>query len=180
MIGPKGKSVEVQVRTQEMHRRAEFGIAAHWGYKERSTAGDLAWLQRMADWQQEADDPSEFMETLKVDLEQDEIFVFTPKGKVITLAAGATPVDFAYAIHTDIGHRCIGARVNGRLVPLDSTLSSGDTVEIFTSKVDGAGPSNDWLQFVRTPKARTKIRQWFSRERRVDALETGQIGRAHV
>jgi guanosine-3',5'-bis(diphosphate) 3'-pyrophosphohydrolase len=174
VVGPSGKAVEVQIRTQEMHRRAEFGVAAHWGYKEREPAEDLLWLQRMVDWQQETSDPGEFMEALKIDLEYDEVFVFTPKGKVITLAAGATPVDFAYAIHTDVGHRCIGARVNGRLVPLDSTLASGDTVEIFTSKVEGAGPSRDWLQFVNTPKARTKIRQWFSRERRVDAIDNGR------
>ena len=174
VVGPQGKAVEVQIRTQEMHRRAEFGIAAHWGYKEREPADDMVWLQRMVDWQQETSDPGEFMESLKIDLEYDEVFVFTPKGKVITLATGATPVDFAYAIHTDVGHRCIGARVNGRLVPLDSTLVSGDTVEIFTSKVEGAGPSRDWLQFVRTPRARTKIRQWFSRERRVDAIDNGR------
>jgi GTP pyrophosphokinase len=174
VVGPAGKPVEVQIRTEEMHRRAEYGIAAHWGYKEHEPADDMLWLQRMVDWQQETSDPSEFMESLKIDLEYDEVFVFTPKGKVITLATGATPVDFAYAIHTDVGHRCIGARVNGRLVPLDSTLASGDTVEIFTSKVEGAGPSRDWLQFVHTPKARTKIRQWFSRERRVDAIDTGR------
>ncbi len=174
VMGPTGKPVEMQIRTQEMHRRAEYGIAAHWGYKEHEPADDMLWLQRMVDWQQETSDPSEFMESLKIDLEYDEVFVFTPKGKVITLATGATPVDFAYAIHTDVGHRCIGARVNGRLVPLDSTLTSGDTVEIFTSKVEGAGPSRDWLQFVHTPKARTKIRQWFSRERRVDAIDTGR------
>ncbi len=174
VVGPQGKAVEVQIRTQEMHRRAEYGIAAHWGYKEREPAQDLAWLQRMVDWQQETSDPGEFMESLKIDLEYDEVFVFTPKGKVVTLAIGATPVDFAYAIHTEVGHRCIGARVNGRLVPLDSALASGDTVEIFTSKVEGAGPSRDWLQFVRTPRARTKIRQWFSRERRVDAIDTGR------
>src|SRR3984893_6730874 len=175
VVGPGGKPVEVQIRTQEMHRRAEFGIAAHWGYKEQqSPAEDLAWLQRMVDWQHETSDPAEVMETLKIDLEQAEVFVFTPKGKVITLPVGATPVDFAYSIHTEVGHRCIGARVNGRLVPLDSTLSSGDTVEIFTSKVQGAGPSRDWLQFVQTPRARSKIRQWFSRERREDAIETGR------
>jgi guanosine-3',5'-bis(diphosphate) 3'-pyrophosphohydrolase len=174
VIGPRGKAVEVQLRTHEMHRRAEYGVAAHWGYKERSPVEDLAWLQRMVDWQQETDDPAEFMQTLKVDLEQDEVFVFTPKGKVITLPTGATSVDFAYAIHTEIGHRCIGARVNGRMVPLDSALHSGDTVEIFTSKVEGAGPSRDWLQFADTPKARSKIRQWFSRERRVDAMDTGR------
>jgi GTP pyrophosphokinase len=174
VVGPRGKAVEVQIRTSEMHRRAEYGVAAHWGYKERSQAEDLAWLQRMVDWQQETDDPAEFMQTLKVDLEYDEVFVFTPKGKVITLATGATPVDFAYAIHTEVGHRCIGARVNGRLVPLDGALQSGDTVEIFTSKVAGAGPSRDWLQFVHTLRARSKIRQWFSRERRVDAMDNGR------
>ncbi|MGH9183540.1 MAG: RelA/SpoT family protein [Acidimicrobiales bacterium] len=181
VVGPEGKPVEVQIRTEEMHRRAEVGIAAHWGYKEQSSpAEDLAWLQRMVDWQQETSDPSEFMESLKIDLEQDEVFVFTPKGKVITLPTGATAIDFAYAIHTEVGHRCIGARVNGRLVPLDSALASGDTVEIFTSKVEGAGPSRDWLQFVHTPKARSKIRQWFSRERREDAIETGrdELGKA--
>ena len=174
VIGPQGKAVEVQIRTAEMHRRAEQGIAAHWGYKERSGVDDLAWLRRIVDWQQDTADPAEFMETLKVDLEQDEVFVFTPKGKVIPLPAGATAVDFAYTIHTEIGHRCIGARVNNRLVPLDAALQSGDTVEIFTSKVQGAGPSRDWLQFARTPRARSKIRQWFSRERRSDAIETGR------
>ena len=175
VVGPQGKPVEVQIRTDEMHRRAEYGVAAHWGYKEKdASAKDMAWLERMVDWQQETADPNEFMESLKVDLEQDEVFVFTPKGKVITLAAGATPVDFAYAIHTEVGHRCIGAKVNGRLVPLDSTLASGDSVEIFTSKVEGAGPSRDWLQFAQTPRARSKIRQWFSRERREDAIETGR------
>jgi len=174
VVTARGKPVEVQIRTHEMHRRAEHGIAAHWGYKERSQAEDLAWLQRMVDWQQDTSDPTEFMHTLKVDLEQDEVFVFTPKGEVITLAAGATPVDFAYAIHTEVGHRCIGARVNGRLVPLDSTMQSGDSVEIFTSKVEGAGPSRDWLQVAQTPRARSKIRQWFSRERRVDAMDSGR------
>jgi guanosine-3',5'-bis(diphosphate) 3'-pyrophosphohydrolase len=175
VVGPQGKAVEVQIRTREMHQRAEFGIAAHWGYKEnRSPQEDLGWLQRLVDWQQETADPTEFMEVLKVDLEQDEVFVFTPKGDVVTLPAGATAVDFAYTIHTEVGHRTIGARVNGRLVPLDSALASGDSVEIFTSKVAGAGPSRDWLRFVGTPRARSKIRQWFSRERRDDAIETGR------
>jgi GTP diphosphokinase / guanosine-3',5'-bis(diphosphate) 3'-diphosphatase len=175
VVGPQGKAVEVQIRTKEMHQRAEYGIAAHWGYKEnRSPQEDLGWLQRLVDWQQETADPTEFMEVLKVDLEQDEVFVFTPKGDVVTLPAGATAVDFAYTIHTEVGHRCIGARVNGRLVPLDSALASGDSVEIFTSKVAGAGPSRDWLRFVQTPRARSKIRQWFSRERREDAVETGR------
>ena len=176
VVGPEGKPVEVQIRTEEMHRRAEYGIAAHWGYKEqrsarpRTSSGCSGW----STGSRRPTDPAEFMQTLKIDLEQDEVFVFTPKGKVITLPTGATPVDFAYAIHTEVGHRCIGARVNGRLVPLDSALASGDTVEIFTSKVEGAGPSRDWLQFVQTPRARTKIRQWFSRERRVDAIDTGR------
>jgi GTP diphosphokinase / guanosine-3',5'-bis(diphosphate) 3'-diphosphatase len=175
VVGPQGKAVEVQIRTKEMHQRAEFGIAAHWGYKEnRSPQEDLGWLQRLVDWQQETSNPTEFMEVLKVDLEQDEVFVFTPKGDVVTLPAGATAVDFAYTVHTEVGHRCIGARVNGRLVPLDSALASGDSVEIFTSKVAGAGPSRDWLRFIQTPRARSKIRQWFSRERRDDAIETGR------
>jgi guanosine-3',5'-bis(diphosphate) 3'-pyrophosphohydrolase len=175
VVGPQGKAVEVQIRTREMHQRAEYGIAAHWGYKEnRSPQEDLGWLQRLVDWQQETANPTEFMEVLKVDLEQDEVFVFTPKGDVVTLPSGATAVDFAYTVHTEVGHRCIGARVNGRLVPLDSALASGDSVEIFTSKVAGAGPSRDWLRFVQTPRARSKIRQWFSRERREDAIETGR------
>jgi GTP pyrophosphokinase len=174
VVGPQGKPLEVQIRTREMHRRAEFGVAAHWGYKDRSPEADAAWLQRIVDWQQETSDPREFMESLKIDLEQDEVFVFTPKGDVVTLAAKATPIDFAYAIHTEVGHRCIGARINGRLVPLDSHLSSGDAVEIFTSKVAGAGPSRDWLKIVVTPRARNKIRQWFSRERREDAIENGR------
>jgi len=174
VVGPQGKPLEAQIRTWEMHSRAERGIAAHWGYKEKATAADVAWLQRIVDWSTESTDPAEFLETLKLDLETDEVFVFTPKGDVVTLIAGATPIDFAYAIHTEIGHRCIGARINGRLVPLDSTLSSGDSVEIFTSKVPSAGPSRDWLRVVATPRARAKIRQWFSRERREDAIETGR------
>jgi GTP pyrophosphokinase len=174
VVGPQGKPVEVQIRTKEMHRRAEFGVAAHWGYKEHSPENDTAWLQRIVDWQQETSDPREFMESLKIDLEQDEVFVFTPKGDVVTLPAKATPIDFAYSIHTEVGHRCIGARINGRLTSLDSTLTSGDTVEVFTSKVAGAGPSRDWLKIVVTPRARNKIRQWFSRERREDAIENGR------
>ncbi|HZU72570.1 MAG TPA: bifunctional (p)ppGpp synthetase/guanosine-3',5'-bis(diphosphate) 3'-pyrophosphohydrolase, partial [Acidimicrobiales bacterium] len=180
VVGPQGKPLEVQIRTREMHHRAEFGIAAHWGYKEKASTAEIAWLQRIVDWQQDTPDPAEFLETLKLDLEQDEVYVFTPKGKVITLPAGATPVDFAYAIHTEVGHRCIGAKANGRLVPLDSQLRSGDTVEIFTSKVPSAGPSRDWLKIVATPRARNKIRQWFSRERREDAIENGreELGKA--
>src|SRR5438046_1553281 len=174
VVGPQGKAVEVQIRTWEMHARAERGIAAHWGYKENATSADIQWLHRIVDWEKETADPAEFLESLKLDLEQDEVFVFTPKGKVITMAMGATPVDFAYAIHTEVGHRCIGARVNGRLAALDSKLASGDTVEIFTSKVPNAGPSRDWLKIVATPRARNKIRQWFSRERREDAIENGR------
>jgi GTP pyrophosphokinase len=174
VVGPQGKPVEFQIRTREMHTRAELGVAAHYAYKEGDLSGaDMAWLNRIVDWQSETGDPNEFMETLRVDLEQDEVFVFTPKGKVVTLPDGATPIDFAYTIHTDVGHACIGARVNGRLQPLDSKLQSGDTVEIFTSKVDHS-PSRDWLNIAVTPRARNKIKQWFSRERREDALETGK------
>jgi GTP pyrophosphokinase len=174
VVGPQGKPLEVQVRTWEMHNRAETGIAAHWGYKENASAADVAWLQRIVDWSAESTDPAEFLEDLKLDLDIDEVFVFTPKGDVVALPVGATPVDFAYTIHTEVGHRCIGARLNGRLVPLDSKLTSGDSVEIFTSKVPSAGPSRDWLNIVVTPRARNKIRQWFSRERREDAMETGR------
>jgi GTP diphosphokinase / guanosine-3',5'-bis(diphosphate) 3'-diphosphatase len=246
VIGLDGKPIEVQVRTHEMHRRAEYGIAAHWGYKENpgrpergpapsgkggkegpkdgttkvrgdkaaakeakaeggrkgpsmtaaqraemaerdrraerlalaketsSTTAEIEWMQRIVDFQNETTDPIEFLEALKLDLEEDEVYVFTPKGKVIALAANATPVDFAYSIHTEVGHRCIGAKVNGRLVPLDTRLNSADTVEIFTSKAPTAGPSRDWLGMVASSRARTKIRQWFSRERREDAIELGR------
>ncbi len=174
VVGPQGKPLEVQIRTREMHQRAEFGIAAHWGYKEKASPTDMVWVRRIVDFEQDTTDPAEFLKTLKLDLEQDEVLVFTPKGEVITLPLGATPVDFAYAIHTEVGHRCIGARVNGRLAPLDSRLHSGDTVEVVTAKVESANPSRDWLRFVVTPRARSKIRQWFSRERRDDAIETGR------
>jgi len=175
VIGPGGKPVEVQVRTQEMHRRAEFGIAAHWSYKEAEDSGaEIAWMRRIADVESEISDPVKFLEALKLDLEQDEVYVFTPKGRVIALPARATPVDFAYAIHTEVGHRCIGGKVNGRLVPLDTRLASADTVEIFTAKGASAGPSRDWLGFVASSRARNKIRQWFSRERRDDAIESGR------
>jgi guanosine-3',5'-bis(diphosphate) 3'-pyrophosphohydrolase len=253
VIGLDGKPIEVQVRTHEMHRRAEYGIAAHWGYKEKgvrgetgttpgrraadapgtkatrtrrpkdgdgrdgdgrdgdgrdgsskkapqmtpaqraelverdrraerlalaketsSTTAEIEWMQRIVDFQNETTDPIEFLEALKLDLEEDEVYVFTPKGKVIALAANSTPVDFAYSIHTEVGHKCIGAKVNGRLVPLDTRLSSADTVEIFTSKAETAGPSRDWLHVVASSRARSKIRQWFSRERREDAIELGR------
>jgi GTP diphosphokinase / guanosine-3',5'-bis(diphosphate) 3'-diphosphatase len=175
VIGLDGKPVEVQIRTTEMHHRAEYGIAAHWGYKAKEDSStEMAWLQRIADVDRQTDDPIEFLEALKLDLEQDEVYVFTPKGKVIALPARSTPVDFAYVIHTEVGHRCIGARVNGRLVPLETELKSADTVEIFTSKSPTAGPSRDWLQIVISTRARNKIRQWFSRERREDAMENGK------
>jgi GTP pyrophosphokinase len=174
VIGPSGKPIEVQIRTTEMHQRAEWGVAAHWAYKDESGRDDIDWLKRIIDWQEDISDPAQFMQSLKTDLEQDEVFVFTPKGRVITLPVGATTVDFAYAVHTEVGHACIGAKVNGRLVSLDHVLHSGDNVEIFTSKVETAGPSQDWLAFVVSPRARNKIRQWFSRERRLDMIESGR------
>src|SRR6478735_3110085 len=169
VVGPQGKPLEVQVRTLEMHQRAEFGVAAHFAYKRGTPSDELAWLNRIVDWEKDTSDPEQFMETLKVDLEQDEVYVFTPKGRVITMAKGATPIDFAYAIHTEVGHACVGAKVNARLVSLDYELESGDTCEIITSRSEGAGPKQDWLQLVGTPRAANKIRQWFSRERREDA-----------
>ncbi|MEU2792432.1 RelA/SpoT family protein [Streptomyces sp. NPDC007100] len=191
VIGPSGKPVELQIRTFDMHRRAEYGIAAHWKYKQEAVAGaskvrtdvpknkddavnDMAWLRQLLDWQKETEDPGEFLESLRFDLSRNEVFVFTPKGDVIALPAGATPVDFAYAVHTEVGHRTIGARVNGRLVPLESTLDNGDLVEVFTSKAPGASPSRDWLGFVKSPRARNKIRAWFSKERRDEAIEQGK------
>jgi guanosine-3',5'-bis(diphosphate) 3'-pyrophosphohydrolase len=174
VIGPRGKSVEVQVRTQEMHRRAEFGVAAHWSYKEGATANEVAWMQRLADVEEEENDPIAFLEALKLDLGQDEVYIFTPKGRVIALIEGATPIDFAYAVHTEVGHRCVGAKVNSRLVPLDTVLRSADVVEIVTSKNDNAGPSRDWLNIAKSSRAKSKIRQWFQRERRDDAIEGGR------
>ncbi|MHB8340246.1 MAG: RelA/SpoT family protein [Mycobacteriales bacterium] len=181
VIGLEGKPVELQIRTFGMHRVAEIGIAAHWKYKEAKgqaggtdTAAEMSWLRQILDWQQETADPGEFLDSLRFDLHQAEVFVFTPKGDVISLPVGATPVDFAYAVHTEVGHRCIGARVNGRLVPLESSLDHGDVVEIFTSRAASAAPSQDWLTFVRSSRARTKIRQWFAKERREDAIEEGK------
>jgi guanosine-3',5'-bis(diphosphate) 3'-pyrophosphohydrolase len=174
VIGPRGKSVEVQVRTYEMHRRAEFGVAAHWGYKENASSKEVAWMQRLADVEEEENDPIAFLEALKLDLGQDEVYVFTPKGRVIALIEGATTIDFAYAVHTEVGHRCVGAKVNGRLVPLDTALRSADVVEIVTSKSESAGPSRDWLSLVQSSRAKSKIRQWFHRERRDDAIEGGR------
>ena len=199
VVGPGGKPVEIQIRTWDMHRRAEFGIAAHWKYKENGQAGralsapdksdlkrgsddnqelsetdNLKWIQQLADWTSETPDSNEFLGSLKEDLGAAEVYVFTPKGKIVSLPANATPVDFAYAVHTEVGHRTMGARVNGRLVPLDTKLENGNTVEVLTSKSDNAGPSRDWLSFVKSPKARNKIRQWFSKERRTEAIEEGR------
>ncbi|MDA3039297.1 MAG: bifunctional (p)ppGpp synthetase/guanosine-3',5'-bis(diphosphate) 3'-pyrophosphohydrolase [Actinomycetota bacterium] len=192
VIGPQGKPIEVQIRTLEMHDRSEFGVASHFRYKDRAkgtenrngrdgrdAAGvnddlDLPWLSRIIDWEKETSDHHEFMESLKIDLDQEEVFVFTPKGDVMTMPVGSTPVDFAYSIHTDVGHRTIGAKVDGKLVALSQKLNSGETVQIFTSGLEGAGPSKDWLQFVGTPRAAGKIKQWFSRERREDAIVTGR------
>jgi GTP pyrophosphokinase len=191
VIGPQGKPVEIQIRTHTMHRRAEYGVAAHWKYKEDSpgrigdsgTPGrpgdagpvnDMAWLRQLLDWQSEISDPGEFLDSLRFEISAQEVYVFTPKGSVVALPAGSTAVDFAYAVHTEVGHHCIGGRVNGRLVPLESLLENGDVVEILTSKAEGAGPSRDWLTFVRSPRARNKIRQWFSKERREEAIDVGK------
>jgi len=211
VIGPGGKPIELQIRTHAMHNRAEYGIAAHWKYKEDGVAaqpsgisappglsladgggrargsrrdkadkGDPAtWLRQILDWQRESAEPGEFLDSLRFEAHIDEVFAFTPKGDVIPLPEGSTPVDFAYAVHTDVGHSCVGARINGRIAALDTTLANGDTVEIFTSRAQGAGPSGDWLAFVRSSRARTKIRQWHARERREDAVIAGRdaIGR---
>lgn len=192
VIGPEGKHVEIQIRTHEMHRRAEYGVAAHWMYKQQpagasasrsgratiatpAKAGtEMAWLARLSDWQAETSDPKEFLDSLRFEIGAREVYVFTPQGKVIGLTANATPVDFAYAIHTDVGHRTMGAKINGRLLPLDTKLQTGDVVEVFTSKNPDAGPKQDWLSFVASARARNKIRQWFSKERRDEAIEHGR------
>jgi GTP diphosphokinase / guanosine-3',5'-bis(diphosphate) 3'-diphosphatase len=197
VIGPEGRPLEIQIRTQEMHEMAEFGVAAHWIYKQRlpvaergaregqgaergaqDAAGSredakLQWLRSMLDWQKELSDPQEFMDTLRTDLFEDEVYVFTPKGEVKSLAAGATPLDFAYEVHTEIGHRCVGARVNGKIVPLHCELKSGDIVEILTAKRE-RGPSRDWLAMVKTTRARNKIKAWFKAESRQDTEHTGR------
>ena len=184
VIGPAGRTVEIQIRTHEMHQQAEYGVAAHWMYKERMNGGgktevrasdtDMAWLAHISDWQAETADPGEFLDSLRFEIGAKEVYVFTPKGRVIGLPSGATPVDFAYAVHTEIGHRTMGAKVNGRLVPLESELKSGDVVEVFTSKNPDAGPSQDWLGFVASTRARNKIRGWFTKERREEAIEQGK------
>ena len=184
VIGPQGKPVELQIRTFAMHRRAEYGVAAHWKYKEDGRAGvdteragdldDMTWVRQLLDWQNEVEDPGEFLESLRFEINRAEVYVFTPRGDVIALPTGATPVDFAYAVHTEVGHHTIGARVNGRLVPLESALENGDVVEVFTSKAPTAAPSRDWLGFVKSPRARSKIRQWFTKERREEAIDRGK------
>jgi guanosine-3',5'-bis(diphosphate) 3'-pyrophosphohydrolase len=184
VVGPQGKPVEMQIRTHAMHRRAEYGVAAHWKYKEDGSAGvdterlvdlaDMNWVRQLLDWQSEVEDPGEFLESLRFEINRAEVYVFTPRGDVIALPVGATPVDFAYAVHTEVGHRTIGARVNGRLVPLESTLDNSDVVEVFTSKAPTAAPSRDWLQFVKSQRARSKIKQWFTKERREEAIERGK------
>ena len=178
VIGPNGKAIEIQIRTFDMHSRAEFGIAAHWKYKQggdpQSSSPEMLWLRQLHEWQKETEDPSEFLEALRFDLGSPEVFVFTPKGSVVALPGGSTPVDFAFSVHTDVGLRCAGAKVNGRLVPLESKLNNGDVVEIVTNKGEHAGPSRDWLNFVKSPRARSKIKAWFSKERREEAIDAGR------
>jgi len=181
VIGPNGKAVEIQIRTSEMHRRAEYGIAAHWKYKldgrkvgSSSDSPDVLWLKQLHEWQQETADVSEFLDALRYDLRTPEVFVFTPKGSVIALPQGSTPVDFAYAVHTEVGNSCVGAKVNGKLVSLEASLNNGDVVEVVTNKGQNSGPSRDWLNFVKSPRARSKIKAWFTRERREEAIEAGK------
>ena len=180
VIGPSGRAVEIQIRTSEMDQRAQYGVAAHWMYKEQAgksqatTQDDLLWLKHLSDWQAETKDPGEFLDALRFEIGAKEVYVFTPKGKVVGLPTGATAVDFAYAVHTEVGHKTIGAKVNGRITPLDSVLSSGDVVEVLTSKSVDASPSKDWLNFVASPRARAKIKHHFSQERREDAIEAGK------
>jgi GTP diphosphokinase / guanosine-3',5'-bis(diphosphate) 3'-diphosphatase len=180
VIGPGGRPLELQIRTRAMHHTAEFGVAAHWKYKETARTpaqdggGDLRWLDQMLEWQTDVEEPEDYLESLKIDLYQDEVFVFTPKGQVKALPQGSTPIYFAYAIHTEVGHRTIGARVNGRLVPLEHQLVNGDTIEVLTSKAEDAGPSRDWLQIAVSQRARSKIRAHFNRERREDAEDRGR------
>ncbi|MCW2287936.1 bifunctional (p)ppGpp synthetase/guanosine-3',5'-bis(diphosphate) 3'-pyrophosphohydrolase [Leucobacter luti] len=179
VIGPDGRAVEIQIRTVEMHQRAEYGVAAHWKYKQRQQdrqvpSNDMAWLAHISDWQAETEDPSEFLDALRFEIGAKEVYVFTPKGRVIGLPNGGTTVDFAYAVHTEVGHRTMGARVNGRLVPLETKLQNGDVVEVFTSKDPNAGPNKNWLNFVQSKRAQNKIRQWFTKERREEDAENGK------
>ncbi|MCX6416938.1 MAG: bifunctional (p)ppGpp synthetase/guanosine-3',5'-bis(diphosphate) 3'-pyrophosphohydrolase [Actinobacteria bacterium] len=180
VIGPNGKPVEFQIRTQEMHRAAEYGVASHWRYKQDKVAGkdgpdDLGWVRQLLDWQRETADPGEFLDSLRDDLGAAEVYVFTPKGEVMALPAGSTPIDFAYSVHTEVGNRCVGSRINGKLAPLDTKLANGDNVEIITNKSDSAGPSRDWINIVASARAKSKIKAWFSKERREEAIETGKV-----
>jgi len=179
VIGPTGKAVEIQIRTHDMHRRAEYGIAAHWKYKlgtgtRSADSPDMLWLKQLHEWQQETSDVSEFLDALRFDLRTPEVFVFTPKGSVIALPSGSTPVDFAYAVHTEVGNRCIGAKVNGKLVSLEAPLSNGDVIEVLTNKSPQAAPSRDWLAFAKSQRARSKIKAWFTKERREEAIDAGK------
>ena len=179
VIGPSGKPVEFQIRTHDMHRAAEYGVASHWRYKQPNVSGksgpdDLGWVRQLLDWQRETEDPSDFLDSLRDDLGAAEVYVFTPKGEVLALPAGSTPIDFAYSVHTEVGNRCVGARVNGKLAPLDTKLNNGDAIEIITNKADSAGPSRDWLNVAVSARARSKIKAWFSKERREEAIETGK------
>ncbi len=184
VIGPQGRTLEVQIRTFDMHRRAEYGVAAHWRYKENARSAraggtseedtQLNWLRQLVDWQRETADPTEFLDSLRYEISGNQVYVFTPKGEVKELPAGSTPVDFAYAVHTEVGHRTVGARVNDRLVTLDHRLESGDNVEIITSKSAEAAPSRGWLEFVASPRARAKIKSWFKHSRRDEAIEEGK------
>ena len=179
VIGVEGQPLEIQIRTADMHRIAEYGIAAHWRYKEGGKGGSkdfdqkLSWLRQLLEWQQDLRDPREFMETVKLDVFADEVFVFTPRGDVVDLPAGSVPIDFAYRIHTDVGHRCVGARINGKMVPLEHKLSNGDIVEIITTK-HGNGPSRDWLNIAGSSDTRNKIRQWFKKEKRDENIQKGR------
>lgn len=186
VIGPEKKTMEIQIRTYDMHKRAEYGVAAHWRYKENPNAtgknkqasteddAQLTWLRQLVDWQRETADPTEFLDSLRYEMSGSRVYVFTPRGQVLELPGGSTPVDFAYAVHTEVGHRTVGAKVNDRLVTLDHKLESGDTCEIITAKSPEAGPSQGWLDFVASPRARAKIKAWFTRSRRDEALEAGK------
>jgi GTP pyrophosphokinase len=178
LIGPEGEPFEIQIRTLEMHQTAEYGIAAHWKYKEGINENTnyeekLNWLRQMLEWQQETNDPQEFMEALKIDLYTDEVFVFTPKGEVVNLPTGSTPIDFAYRVHTAVGNRCVGAKINGRIVPLDTKLRTGDQVEILTSQSSG-GPSRDWLKIAASSQAKSKIRKFFKERDKDFNVEKGK------
>ena len=178
VIGPNGKAVEIQIRTFDMHSRAEFGIAAHWKYKqkrgEEQTDPNVLWLKQLHEWQQESEDANDFLDALRFEVRTPEVYVFTPKGSVIALPSGSTPVDFAFAVHTEVGMKCVGAKVNGKLVPLESQLANGDVIDIVTNKNPSAAPSRDWLNFVKSPRARSKIKAYFSKERREEAIDAGR------